>query len=402
MRFIPLILIFVCMFCNSVRAADTWSATYGTEADERAAMVRPAPDGGYILAGTTSPLEYGDSDLWALKLSATGTLAWHTSLGGRFDDQATAVIPSEDGSYLLAGDSDPEHGELLLIGLQGTGKAAWRKVLPRPPGAHLRAIIPTSDGGYMAAAETGVFVPGAGIWSDLMFLKFKATGHLLWEKHYDEKPIDRVSAMVETHDGGFIAAGAAGDMAGGAMDLVVHKLDAYGRIKWQKTFSFDEVTQPQDILETASGDLLILANTASAADFAAARAFTTRIIRITQSGELLWQKPYEGMGCDFSSDMVQTGDGWFVVAGTSGMSGCVQKDVRVFKIDGDGELKWVRTHGDGGEDVATSVVETPEAGLVVAGYTDSFGMGQYDVWVMQLDPFGRGDEQPVSHRIENP
>ena len=52
-----------------------------------------------------------------------------------------------------------------------------------------------------------------------------------------------------------------------------------------------------------------------------------------------------------------------------------------------------RTFGGERRDYAWSVRQTADGGYIVAGYTESFGAGRFDVYVVKLD--SRGDLDPV-------
>jgi hypothetical protein len=46
---------------------------------------------------------------------------------------------------------------------------------------------------------------------------------------------------------------------------------------------------------------------------------------------------------------------------------------------------WTRTYGGAGNDVGNSILQTSDGGYIVAGYTESFGVGGSDVWILRLD-----------------
>ena len=49
---------------------------------------------------------------------------------------------------------------------------------------------------------------------------------------------------------------------------------------------------------------------------------------------------------------------------------------------------WARTYGGGFIDAAHSTQQTTDGGFVVAGWTSSFGAGDYDFLVLKLDASG--------------
>lgn len=114
----------------------------------------------------------------------------------------------------------------------------------------------------------------------------------------------------------------------------------------------------------------------------------------TVNGDTVWTKHY-GMtvGTTSNSDqetayeIIKTKDGTFALVGFTGYnSGYTQ--IYLLKVDLDGNLLWQQTYGGGNTDVAYSIVETPDKGFMMAGYTYSFGAGDRDGYVIKTDSLG--------------
>ncbi len=52
------------------------------------------------------------------------------------------------------------------------------------------------------------------------------------------------------------------------------------------------------------------------------------------------------------------------------------------------ELEWSKTFGNLGDDFGDSVQQTSDGGYVVAGFTESYGGGGEDVWLIKTDSSG--------------
>jgi hypothetical protein len=101
-----------------------------------------------------------------------------------------------------------------------------------------------------------------------------------------------------------------------------------------------------------------------------------------------WSQTYGGSGDDFAYSVVQTSDGGYALAGYTDSSGQGGFDVYLVKTDSAGNQNWTQTYGGSGDDFAYSVVQTSDGGYALAGYTDSFGAGYYDFYLVKTNSAG--------------
>lgn len=101
----------------------------------------------------------------------------------------------------------------------------------------------------------------------------------------------------------------------------------------------------------------------------------------------LWAKTYGGSKDEVSYDVKPASDGGFIVTGYTESYGAGDSDVWVLKLDKYGNSEWQKTFGGGSTDYANSIQETSD-GYVVAGYTESFGAGLSDAWLIKLNSNG--------------
>jgi hypothetical protein len=123
-----------------------------------------------------------------------------------------------------------------------------------------------------------------------------------------------------------------------------------------------------------------------------AGSYDVYLIKTDADGEALWTKTYGGTDSDYGYSARQTLDGGYIIAGYTNSSGAGSYDFLVIKTDSGGIADWAYTYGGGGDDRARFVQQTlPDSGYVIAGYTESFGAGGGDAYLLKIDADGGYD-----------
>jgi hypothetical protein len=97
---------------------------------------------------------------------------------------------------------------------------------------------------------------------------------------------------------------------------------------------------------------------------------------------------YGGLSYDQGRSVVQTSDGGFMLAGSTGSFGLGNSDIYVIKVDSFGSYLWSRSYGGPQTDVGMDIQQTPDKGYVILGYTNSYGSGEYDIYLVKIDSIG--------------
>ncbi len=99
-------------------------------------------------------------------------------------------------------------------------------------------------------------------------------------------------------------------------------------------------------------------------------------------------KTYGGQWNDWLYDGVVTSDGGFAFTGWTDCYGAGTEDLYVVKLDADGAVEWSVTLGTGSEEIGYAIKQTSDSGFIVAGYTYSWGAGWQDYYVVKLSSTG--------------
>lgn len=213
-----------------------WQKTYGGVDYDRADSIQQTNDGGYIVAGGTTSFGAGKDDLWVLKLGHDGTVEWQKSYGGANSEWGNFIQQTSDGGYIVAGETlsfGTEGVDFWVIKLKSDGTIEWENTFGGAGKDRAHSIKQTNDGGYIVAGET---------WADAWVLKLKLDGTVEWQKAYGGANYDMASSIQQTHEGGYIVSGyTASFYAGGEAtpDLWVLKLRPFGSINPSCNFMRD-------------------------------------------------------------------------------------------------------------------------------------------------------------------
>lgn len=235
-----------------------WQKNYGGSKADYASSIQQTSDGGYVIGGNSwsndgdVTVHYGTSnyyDCWIVKTDSLGNIEWQKTLGGTYDDVVSSIRQTPDGGYIVAASSSSNdfdvsghHGDHLrfdywVVKLDTSGNIQWEKSIGGTGGDRLEAIHLTSDGGYILAGYTDSEDGDVGAnhgGTDGWVVKINNSGIIQWEKSYGGSDIEIISSFQNTAEGGFIFAGGSksddGDVTGnhGNYDYWIVKLSPEG------------------------------------------------------------------------------------------------------------------------------------------------------------------------------
>ena len=187
----------------------------------------------------------------------------------------------------------------------------------------------------------------------------------------------------KTRDGGYAVTGWIESPQEGSAILLA-KCDDKGKLLWNREFRGNGYSCGYCVKELREGGFILVGDTKSKHGY----DHDVYVARTDEKGELLWEKNFGGSYCDYAWYVQQTQDGGFVLAGGTESYGAGLYDVYLIKLTPSGEKLWEKTYGGQGSDVGYAVLEVPGGGYLVAGSTESFGAGSTDVYLLRTDTGG--------------
>jgi hypothetical protein len=167
-------------------------------------------------------------------------------------------------------------------------------------------------------------------------------------------------------------------------DVLFIKLNSKGNVLIQKTYGGDGKDWPTQIIQTSDGGFVIAGNTTSFSEGQGQGL----ILKIDASGSIKWATALSEVDTDNAVSVCESGDKGIVVAASTTTIGAGDVDILVCKLTSSGGLGWTKTFGGSAEDVATSIASASGTDCVVAGYTSSLGAGNDDCLAMRINSSG--------------
>ncbi|MFH1539198.1 MAG: PQQ-binding-like beta-propeller repeat protein [bacterium] len=318
--------------------------------------------------------------------------------GGENADMAYSVEETQDGGYFAAGftTSFGQRGDAWLVGLDSKGNWVWDKTFGGKGRDEASSMCMTNDGGVILSGSG--FSEDSGS-SDFLVVKLDSKGNLKWEKLFDDAGNEYAKAAAPTSDGGVIIAGNRVEPyykdGPKPRDGVIMKLDASGNREWSKRFGSGGVNEDlYSIRQTSDGGYVAVGS--SGREKRAGAKNDIWVFKLDESGNEEWSKVLEGEGMDLVSSVVQAPDGGYILAGFTSTPRD-KGDLWIMKLSASGDPEWEELYGDRGKDEATSIEKTSDGGYIVAGYTTFANEGillrldeeGYIVWVKTYGGEGR-------------
>ena len=199
-----------------------------------------------------------------------------------------------------------------------------------------------------------------------------------WTNTYGGITDDYGSFVTQTSDDGYVMAGASSSFGAGGADVWLIKTDAAGGHQWNQTYGGANDDQGAFMVQTSDGGYAIAGYTNSSG----AGGADAWLIKTDQSGNHQWNQTYGGANDDKAAFMVQTSDGGYAIAGYTESFGAGGADAWLIKTDQSGNHQWNQTYGGANDDKIYSGIKTSD-GYAIVGYTESFSVGKADVWLIK-------------------
>lgn len=373
-------------------AGPRWiDSLYSTE-QGGAFAVCPAKGGGCTVAGYMQGTSSYRNDIFIAGLKSAGSIKWQKEIAAQnptYDSlMAVSIKQTKDGGFIVLAHGDKPNGydyEVYLLKLDANAKVLWQERMGGAGENYAGEVQQTADGGYILTGTTDYYNKYE---FDVWVVKLDSTGVVSWQKKYGlTKRYETAKSIQQTADGGYILAGYMRNSSTYGYDGLIMKLDSAGAITWQSRIGgtkkyqyseFDCVRQTKDSGYIAIGTTYAFGSGKSDA----------WLVKFDSAGAVLWQKAIGGSNKDEARSVEALKDGTCVVAGKF-VAPQQQPDGWLFKIDTSGNILWQKATGGPAGEAYNGVQSAPDGGFFATGYSQSFGPGEANIFIVRYDKNGK-------------
>lgn len=341
-----------------------WEKTFGGSDTDSPYQIEIAPDGGFYLLGGTQSNDgdvsgnHGSLDYWVIKTDDSGNLIWQKCLGSSVLDWASQMSIDDSGNIYVIGQSHGVDGNISnprgfidywIVKLNSEGSLIWDKSLGGSNADLGISILCTDDGGYIVGGQStsedgDVICENTSLMqADMWIVKLDSLNTIQWQACYGGSESETANDIIRTQDGGYIIAGTTKSndgevtgfhgVSGESFDIWVLKIDSLGNIQWEQCFGGTRDEGNPEITISEDGGFIINGYTFSndgdvSGNHSNEVSPDIWLFKLSSEGNLLWQQCFGSSQAEASAGISQISSLEFMIAGgTCKADGSVECDL---------------------------------------------------------------------------
>jgi hypothetical protein len=364
---------------------------YGDKGPNRGIHIIETSTGDLVIVGNTMT-ETKKLDVYLLKVNKAGDTLWTRKFGGAEDDNGWCVKETADQGYIITGFTESygaKENDIYLLKTDIDGNEIWHKIYKGTGDDIAWSLSINKDQGYTIAGQTTSTGNGK---LDGYLIRTDAEGNVLWSKTFGGTEVDRFFSVDLAKDGSILLAGLTYSSGAGDRDAYLVKTDESGNIEWEKTFGGPGYDNAHTVIVNRQNEVMLTGYGDYWNSFGSRDMFLTKL---TMSGDEKWTKTYGGTEHDHCMTVFQTNDNGYILTGYTQSFGKGSSEAYVVKTNSTCHLLWSDSYGTPAPDSGYDIIQSSEGAYFFTGMTQGFGDDSGDLLLVKIDP-----EQDHSKRKE--
>ncbi len=353
-----------------------WNQFFEANGSRRPFAVIESYLGGFILTGQIVHYDVGLEDIWLARTDSNGNLEWERSFPGDKREWGQAIIECTSGELVLTGTITDSESEIFVMKTDSVGNMLWQRIFNFTRIQEAQDIVELPSGELVVCGYVRHYRPTNPV--DGLIFSVNETGSLLWKREYGGQEEDYFNSLSITKDGSLILGGISNSYGNAAESMWLVKTNSLGVFEWNQTYGNFGYDKCNGISINNLGEFTL----AGISEDSHTLRMNALIVHTTNNGTIVWNRTIDSDLDIAARDIVTCSDGGYALTGQiSESSNTPWFDMIVIRIGNNGDTLWQKIYGGMGNDRASSLVETREGHLVIAGSTSSFGYEGGTAWL---------------------
>lgn len=365
------------IFLAYAQAPDTlWTRTYAGIGNESALGVVETDDGCYLVVGYTQSFGASSYDVFVMKIDANGDSLWLKTYGGDYNESGRRIIRTVDSCYVIIGHTysygfgPPNTCNVYIVKIDPDGDTLWTKAYGTEGYDAGMAIAEE-----IQSSSADRYLIAAGISEDDAYLiKMSESGDSLWARVYGESEDDRAHDICCVPSG-YVFAGITEHYLVGYSDIWLVHVSPRGEFFWEEVYGTGWNDWVSNMMQTNDGGFIMAGSTGQVGG-----STDAYVLCVDPLGVVDWTRTYGGSNHDGSYHISKTSDNCYIIAGYTFLSGGENYDIYLLKINEDGDTLWTSTFGDTIDELGRMVLETDDRGYIIVGEKED------DIYIVRTAP----------------
>ena len=386
MKNILLLFFLLDTFCGFASLDTAHVYTYGGSNDDYARQIISTSDSGFIVVGTTSSFGVALTDVYIIKTDKGGARQWSHIYGTPAIEWGYAIRETYDHGFIVAGYTNQQAStsgyDMYLLKIDSIGNVEWSKNIGGPDWDFAYAIELTPDSGFILCGKTYSYSNGG---SDVFIVKTNSAGDVQWQKNYGGPGDESANAMIRDRNNFYAIVGETTSYGNGGKDIWMLKVDGNGDTLWTKPYGSPSFEAGYAIDTTADGNYL---TNGTSNGYSSNGTDDMILIKTNPMGNWLWTWIHGSTTMSEEGYIVKEfPNGNIFDGGVTDAYGLGKTAFYMLRNDSSGN--YINGCAFGGTDFEEgySVAVGKDNQVVFAGVSDSYGCGQYDVYLIRIDTF---------------